>query len=137
MFKVLNPHLNIQKHPRHLRNRESSQTPCTKKKIPDIVHINEDTSEAIPSTYSTPFNPISAEFLPFIRIHTRDQRVNFSQSIIQPIIQTMVQPEIQTDYPDNMVTTNKPDPYSPLFTLASVSVEFLKYVTRGSVPTPA
>ena len=94
MFKVLNPHLNIRKRPRHLHNCESSQIPFAEKKIPNTVLIDEDTSEARPSAHSTPVNPVSAEFLPFPRIRTRDQKEKFSQSIVQPIVQTMVQPDI-------------------------------------------
>ena len=43
LFKVLNPHINIRKFPRRLHNHESSQTPYAEKKIPNIVHIDEDT----------------------------------------------------------------------------------------------
>ena len=36
-----------------------------------------------------------------------------------------------------MVEADKPDPKSPLYTLASVSAELLKDVARETVPTPA
>ena len=36
-----------------------------------------------------------------------------------------------------MAKEYKPDPDSPLYTLASVSAEFLKYVAREIVPTPS
>ena len=73
------------------------------------MHIDKDTSEASPYAYSTPVNPLSAEFLPFPRICTRDQKVKFSQSIVRPIVQAMVQPDIHSNHPDNMVKVDKPD----------------------------
>ena len=36
MFKVLNPHLNIRKRPRHLHNHDSSQSPSAEKKSPNV-----------------------------------------------------------------------------------------------------
>ena len=78
VFNVLNPHLNIQKLPRHLHNNESIQTPSTEKKIPNIMHIDEDTSESIPSTHFTLVNPVSAKFLPFPRIRTRYHKEKIS-----------------------------------------------------------
>ena len=64
MFKVLNPHLNIRKRPKHIHNCEANQTPSYEKKIANVVHIDEDTSEASPSAHSTPINPVSAKFVP-------------------------------------------------------------------------
>ena len=59
MFKVLNPHLNVQKRPRHIRDYKP-----TEKKIPKIVHIDEDTPEESPPAHSpTLVNLVSAEFL--------------------------------------------------------------------------
>ena len=68
VFKVINPHFNISKRPRHLHNREASQTPSLEKKIPNVFHLDEDTSEESP-THST---PVSAKFVPLPRPHTRD-----------------------------------------------------------------
>ena len=78
VLKVLKPHHNIRKIPRNLRNHKSSQTPSIKNKIPNIVHMDEDTLEASPSAYYTLVNLVSAEFLPFPRFPTRDQKVKFS-----------------------------------------------------------
>ena len=49
----------------------------------------------------------------------------------------MVHPDNHTNHPDNMVEANKPDPDSPLYTLASVSAELLKDAARASIPTLA
>ena len=62
MFKVLNPHLNIQKRPRYLHHHDSSQSPFVEKEIPNVVHLDEDTSEVNPSTHTTPVIP--AHFVP-------------------------------------------------------------------------
>ena len=49
----------------------------------------------------------------------------------------MVQPIVQTGHLDSMAEANKPDPDSPMYTLASVSAELLKDSTCETVPTPA
>ena len=41
-------------------------------------------------------------------------------------VQTPVQPTVQTNHPDHMVKVNETVSNSPLFTLASVSVELLE-----------
>ena len=67
MLKVLHPHLNVQKCYRHIRDRKPSQTPPKKKKIPKIVHIDEDTPKAsMPTHYTIHVNLVSAEFLPIL-----------------------------------------------------------------------
>ena len=63
--------------------------------------------------------------------------MKFSWSIVHPIVQTIIHPNIQTDHPDSMAETNKPDPNSPLFTLASVSSKLLKDASHETVLTPA
>ena len=129
MFKVLNPHLNVQKFPRHACNYESSQNPSTEKKSTKIVHIDEDMPEESPSSHSpTPVNLVSAEFLHFPWIRTRSKK--------EKSIQTTIRPIIQTDHPRNVVEVDKPISDSPLFTLASVSVKLLKDDALETVSTP-
>ena len=52
-------------------------------------------------------------------------------------VQTPVQPTIQTDHPDLMAEVGGLVSDSPLFTLASVSVELLKDYVLEIVYTPA
>ena len=90
VFKVLNPLLNIWKHPRHIHNHESSQSPSLEKKNTNVVHLDDDTSEAITSTRSTPIIPVSAKFVPLSRPRTRFQKEKYVQSIAQSSVQTTV-----------------------------------------------
>ena len=69
VFKVLNPHLNARKHPRHTRDRKPSQTTPKENKRTKVVHIDEDTSKASPHGHSpNSINPVAAEFLPFPQV---------------------------------------------------------------------
>ena len=74
VFKVINPHLNIRKWSWYLHNHEASQTPLVEEKSPNVVHLDEDTSEEIPA-HST---PISVEFVPLPWPRTRDHKEKFS-----------------------------------------------------------
>ena len=120
LFKVLNPHLNVWKHPWHIHDRKPSQTPPTEKKRPKIVHIDEDTPEASLSSHSpTPVNLMSVEFLHVPQIWTKSRK--------EKPVQTIVQPTVHADHPDRMVEVGGLVSDSPLFTLASVLV----LITRG------
>ena len=69
VFKVLNPHLNVRKCPRHIRDPKPSQTPPKERKSPKIVHIEKDIPKASSSTHSpTPVNLDSIKFLLVLRI---------------------------------------------------------------------
>ena len=63
--------------------------------------------------------------------------MKFSQSMVQPSVQTTVQSNIQTGHPDSMAKAYKPDLDSSLFALANVSAKLLKDVARENVPAPA
>ena len=65
VFKVLNPHLNVQECPRHIKDPNPSQTPPKERKSPKIVHIDEDIPEVSSPIHSpTPVNLESVEFIP-------------------------------------------------------------------------
>ena len=124
MFKVLNPHLNIQKFPWHLHHQESNPSLSLEKKSPNVVHLDDDTSEVSPSTHSI---PISAEFIPLPRPRTRDQKEKFAQS--------MVQSATQTTHSDSVAKLGKPD-ITSLYTLASISAKMLEDDDHETIPAP-
>ena len=103
-------------------------------KIPNVVHLDDDTYGASPSTYST--HVIPAKFVPLSRPHTRFQREKFVQSIVQPSVQITVLPNVQTDHLYGMYEAYNPDPFSPLFALACISTELMKDVDCENVPAP-
>ena len=83
------------------------------------MHIDEYTLEASPHGHSpTSVDLVAAEFLPFPQVRTKNKKAN--------VIQTTVYPTPQFDHPDSVVEVNGPISDSPLFTLASISVKFLK-----------
>ena len=66
VFKVLNPHLNARKCPRHTHDSEPGQTPPKENKSTKVVHIDEDTSEAsLHGNSPTSVDPMATEFIPF------------------------------------------------------------------------
>ena len=79
IFKVLNPHLNIRKHTRHINCQESNPSPLSENKIPNVVHLDDDTLEA---SLSTHFVPVSSKFIPLSRPRTRDQKAKFVQFMV-------------------------------------------------------
>ena len=60
VFKMLNPYLNIRKQSHHLHHG-TSQNSLVEEENPNIVHLDEDTSEPIPSTQNTPTSAMSAK----------------------------------------------------------------------------
>ena len=132
IFKVLNPHLNICKCRRYSHRQESRPYPSTRKKNPNIVHLDDDVSEAIPYTWSYPVVP--TEFIRLSQPFTRKRKVEFAQTShqphVQPLVQSSIQPNIQRDHLDSPVKTHIPDPDFPLYALANLSVDLLNDTTH-------
>ena len=124
IFRVLNPHLNIRKHPRYSHGQQSSPSPSIGKKNPNIDHLDDDVSEASPSTRYSPIVP--TEFIPLSRPRTKKQKVEFAQTShqpsVQPLVQSRINPDIQRDNPDSLAETHMPDPDLPLYVLAKLLV---------------
>ena len=85
LFKVLNLHINICKRSFHLHHG-ATQTPPVEEENPNIIHLDEDTSEASPSAQNTPASPVSTKFVPLPRPHTKKQKAKNVQRMLYPIV---------------------------------------------------
>ena len=62
------------KNPWYTYNIEPSQTPSIEKKIPKMVHIDENTPEASPLAHSPTYvNLVATEFLLFPQVWTKNK----------------------------------------------------------------
>ena len=86
---MINPHLNIRKRSRHLHRGAGKNSPIEEEN-PNIIHLDEDTSEAIPSAQNTPTNPVSTKFIPLPRPRTRKQKEKNLQHMLHPSAQIVV-----------------------------------------------
>ena len=133
VFKVLNPHLNIPKQSWHFHLEPRPTSPIGEENL-DVVHLDEGVLEPNSPVQETPASPVSAEFVPFSRPHTRRQKAKSIQRRLRPNTQTVVQLVEQTDHLNDEAEVEEINPNSSLLAVASVSAELLKDTDQMDIP---